>query len=268
MSRMSVLHWHHPERMPPGCPVNTPVSLAIGVFDGVHRGHQALIDRAVAYAAADPTSLPMVLTFDPNPARFMRPDSYAGDLSTVGQRTALCAERGVRQALVVSFSEEFAALPGRPFLSLLQRLLPRLSTVVVGFNFHLGRGRDIHAREMAQWMAPHDIRVDIVSALKDNGESISSSRIRRAVAVGDLGQAAALLGRPYTVAIDGRLPSHRNESRQLLPEQGRYSCTFQDGGTNREGMMSVAPGGALTWEPHSETTQRVILRSKMNGIDS
>ncbi len=252
--------WDDPDYPPRGFPTSRPVSLAVGVFDGVHRGHQELLHRAVSDAGTLEKGIPAVLTFDPNPARLIRPESYIGDLSTRRLRLEYFAQTGIEEAILVRFNERFARLRGEAFLEKILHLFPFLRLMVVGFNFHLGHNRDIHAEELRQWMAARDVRVDIVPALKDNDGSISSSRIRRAVAVGDLEVAAALLGRPYTVAVDGQLPSHRNECRQLLPPPGTYECTYISEDSNREGMISVSVDGTLQWENILEETQYVLLR--------
>jgi riboflavin kinase/FMN adenylyltransferase len=212
--------------------------------------------------------IPAVLTFDPNPARLVRPDSYLGDLTTIHDRMHYFADYGVEEAIVVAFSPPFAAMSGYSFLERILALFPHLQLMVVGFNFHLGHNRDIHATELARWMGDRSVRVDIVQALKDNDDSISSSRIRRAVAAGDLGHAAAMLGRPYIVSINGRLPSHRSECSQLLPPAGDYRCTVVHEESSREGMMRVVGDGTLEWEPRAEHTHYVILRSTIDVIDS
>jgi riboflavin kinase/FMN adenylyltransferase len=261
-------YWHNPERPPAGFPSQRPVSLALGVFDGVHRGHQELISRVVADAASLPNGIAAVLTFDPNPGRLTRPESYLGDLSTVGERMRYFEQHGVEEIIVVSFNSAFAQTSGYRFLEQILALFPYLQLVVVGFNFHLGHNRDVRAEDLSRWMGERGIRVDIVTALKDNVGSISSSRIRRAVATGDLQSAATMLGRPYTVAVDGGLPSHRSECRQMLPPAGDYRCTFVAEELSREGMMRVAEDGTLTWEPRTEQIHYVILRSTTDVIDS
>ncbi|MFO8043294.1 MAG: hypothetical protein R6U25_08845 [Alkalispirochaeta sp.] len=261
-------YWTDPDAPPAGFPTDRPVSLAVGVFDGVHRGHQELLHRAVEDARALEHGIPAVLTFDPNPARLTRPENYVGDLSTIDERMSRFAEFGIEEAIIVAFSPRFASMSGYSFLERILALFPHLQLMVVGFNFHLGHNRDVHAGELARWMGERSVRVDIVQALKDNDDSISSSRIRRAVAVGDLGHAAAMLGRPYTVSINGRLPAHRSECSQLLPSAGDYRCTFVHEGSSREGMMRVAEDGTLTWEPRTEHTHYVMLRSTTDAIDS
>lgn len=261
-------YWTDPDAPPPGFPSTRPVSLAVGVFDGVHRGHQELLKRAVTDATQLDHGIPAVLTFDPNPAKLVRPDSYLGDLSTIALRMRRFADCGIEEGIVVRFTPAFAAMSGYSFLERILVLFPFLRLVVVGFNFHLGHNRDVHATELRRWMAARGVRVDIVEALKDNVDSISSSRIRRAVAAGDLGNAAAMLGRPYTVAVDGRFPSHRNECSQLLPPAGQYRCTYVHEEFSREGMMRVSQDGTLSWELRDENTRFVILRSTTDGNDS
>jgi riboflavin kinase / FMN adenylyltransferase len=252
--------WDDPEHPPEGFPTSRPVSLAVGVFDGVHRGHQELLERAVTDARGLDHGIPAVLTFDPNPSRLIHPDSYLGDLSTRNLRLSFFAQAGIEEVILVRFNERFATIRGTDFLEKIMHLFPHLRLVVVGFNFHLGHNRDVHAEELSRWMARRGVRVDIVAALKDNNESISSSRIRRAVAVGDLELAATLLGRPYTVAAGGALPSHRSECHQLLPPPGTYECLYVREDSNREGMIRVSEDGTLTWERILGDTQYVLLR--------
>ncbi len=252
--------WDDPDHPPDGFPSSRPVSLAVGVFDGVHRGHRELLKRAVADAGQLDHGIAAVLTFDPNPSRLLHPETYLGDLSTRNLRLEFFAQSGIEEVLVVHFNERFAAIPGRIFLEKIMDLFPYLRLVVVGFNFHIGHNRDVHAAELSRWMSRRGVRVDIVPALKDNNESISSSRIRRAVAVGDLELAATLLGRPYTVATDGVLPSHRSECHQLLPPPGTYNCLYVREDSNREGMIRVSEDGTLQWERALNDIQYVLLR--------
>lgn len=268
VKRVPTTVWRDPEHPPEGFPTHRPVSLAVGVFDGVHRGHRELLRRAVSDAGQLDNGIPAVLTFDPNPARLTRPESYLGDLSTPELRMRFFSRCGIEEVILVAFNERFAAMPGFEFLERILHLFPYLQLMVVGFNFHLGHNRDVHAAELSQWMARRGVRVDIVPALKDNTGSISSSRIRRAVAVGDVELAASLLGRPYTVAVDGKFPSHRDECSQLLPPAGTYLCEFVGEDSNREGMIEISETGILRWESTLRHTKYVLLRRATHVYDS
>jgi len=191
-----------------------------------------------------------------------------GNLSTLPYRFDLFAQCGIEEVLLVRFNQRFAEIPGTEFLERILELFPYLRLVVVGFNFHLGHNRDVHAEDLSRWMHHRGVRVDIVPALKDNDESISSSRIRRAIAVGDLKLAALLLGRPYTVAVEGALPFHRDECSQLLPPAGSYFCTFVREDSNREGMIRISADGTLRWEPLLTETKYVLLRRTAHVNDS
>ncbi len=261
-----VIEWQAPDDQPSSFPVGKPVSLAIGVFDGVHRGHQELIKRTVG-ASERSAGQSWIISFDPNPARLTRPASYVGDLTTPTQRALRFGAMGVDAMLLIRFSPEFARVSGYRFLESLCHFFPRLETVVVGYNFHLGYRRDVHAEEASVWFSERRVRVDIVEALTDNSGSISSSRIRRAVAAGDLEQAHELLGRPYCVAVDGRLPSHRNNSEQVLPPAGTYHCTYHGPDHSREGMMGIHNDGVLVWERSELPISFVTLRRKLDGFD-
>lgn len=259
---MNVTIWHDLHIIPAVATGNRPVSLAIGVFDGVHRGHQRLLERAVADALQLESGVPTVLTFDPNPATVVSPESFPGVLSSLDDRLQLFASHGINETVVLKFSETFAAVAGSQFLETLVTVFPTLRYVVAGFNFHLGHHRDTGPTELESWFAGRGIRVDIVPALKDNEDSISSSRIRRAVAAGDLDTAARLLGRPYRIAVEGVSPGEGFQPRQLLPPPGAYRCTLLGEDFSREGMMEISSEGNLLWEPRITSTFYVIPRSK------
>jgi|GEM_PF-1451951 len=264
---MRTVEWTSPEELPIAAPLLHPVSIAIGVFDGVHKGHQALLRRAIETARGDTDGEAWALTFDPNPARLTRPHSYPGDLTTPDQRARIFNDIGIDGMVLVRFSTEFSIVSGYRFLESLLEIFPGTTTVVVGFNFHLGYQRNVHAEEAARWLGARGVRVDIVGALKDNEDSISSSRVRRAVAAGDLEQAERLLGRPYAVAVDGGFPFHRHQCRHVLPPPGAYRCTYHQEDQSREGMMVIQNDGVLSWERDNTTILYVTLRSKVDGFN-
>lgn len=257
---MEIIEWTAPDLVPRSLPCVEPAALAIGVFDGVHRGHQQLLRRTVAHGTVYPT----VVTFDPNPAAVTRPDSFLGSLSTRAQRIGWFAEQGIRRVVVVRFGTDFARLPGFEFVNRLCDLFPHLSRVVVGFNFHLGRDRDTHAQELAQMLAPRGVHLDIVAALKDNDGSISSSRIRSAVLAGSMNSAAEMLGRPYQLDVSSGIPLHRSHSLQLTPPAGRYRVQC---GTNPSSIgqyLSVDAAGHLGWQIQTNSCDRVFIIERIS----
>lgn len=260
-----VYEWEDPASPPSPIPAGLPIHLALGVFDGVHRGHQELITRVVT---AEPPRIPTVVTFAPSPAEVLRGPEHLGMISTVDQRIAWLGEAGIERIIRIRFSRAFAAIPGRTFLAQLCSILPGLQQVVVGFNFHLGRQRDVPPDILAQWMGERGIRVDIVPALKDNEQSISSSRVRRAIASGDLVAAERMLGRPFALFFSGDIPEHRERCYQILPPPGTYLCTYQLEDHSREGMMAIAESGDIHWEPRITGKITVIPRRIVDVSDS
>lgn len=259
--------WYQPDALAHLPRNEEPTAVAIGVFDGVHRGHRMLIRRVTDATKQLDGGIAGVVTFDPNPSRVLHPDRYLGDLTTVGLRLRLLERIGVRRAWVVHFSQAFAQRSGESFVESLLAHMPHLTRIVVGADFHLGRGRDVHAGTLATIAERRGVRVDIVQPLTDNGGSISSSRVRRAVAAGNVEQAAHLLGRPYTLDINGSLPESRGECAQLLPLHGTYRCVLLREGRSREGMMEVSRTGYLHWEPRDIDVRYVVLRRSLHGTE-
>jgi riboflavin kinase/FMN adenylyltransferase len=260
-----VLDWKAPAALPPLVLPDLPVNLAIGVFDGVHRGHQELIKRVVT---PDSPGFPLVVTFAPSPAEVLHHREHQGMISTVEQRINWLGQAGVKMVIRIHFSQSFARIPGPIFLEYLASAIPGIRQVVVGFNFALGRDRDVTPEILSQWMGERGIRVDIVPALKDNELSISSSRVRRAIASGDLLAAKRMLGRPFSLAFAEELPTTRQQCYQILPPAGTYRCTYIWEDHSREGMMAIAESGDIHWEPRITGKIRVIPRRIADVSDS
>jgi len=171
--------------------------IALGNFDGFHRGHQAVVARAVARARAEGRP-PIVATFDPHPARFFRPDAAPFRLTSIAQRARLFAAAGADATLVLRFDAAMAALDPAAFVALLAERFSA-AAVVTGEDFTFARGRAGNAAVLAELAPLHGIGVEAVGAIADAGGSISSSRIRQALMDGDCETATALLTRPFAV---------------------------------------------------------------------
>jgi riboflavin kinase/FMN adenylyltransferase len=188
----------------------TPVALTIGNFDGVHRGHQAMLSRLME--AADDLALPAaVLTFDPHPREFFAGAEAPPRLSTLRAKLERFAAYGVERTYVARFDARLAGIPADQFIEhvLVGRLGARWVLVGEDFRFGKGRGGDLATLRAAAC----SFSVEAMRTVAIAGERASSSAIREALAAGDLERATALLGRPYT--ISGRVVHGRKLGRTL-----------------------------------------------------
>ena len=216
-----------------------PASVAVGNFDGVHRGHQALVAAAVARSRATGGAA-VVLTFDPHPARVLRPQEAPAALTTLAQKEELVAALGIDRLVVVEFDTRLAALSPEAFArEVLQQALGARH-VVVGESFRFGRGREGDPRRLEALGASLGFAVEVVPPLLEGGRAISSSRVREALESGDVGEARTLLGRDYfvdgeVVRGDGRgrtigVPTaNLAPEEQILPANGVYAARCRTG---------------------------------------
>ncbi len=172
----------------------------IGNFDGVHRGQRAILDLAVA-RARDAGAPAVVVTFEPHPLAVLAPERVPPRLTTLAQKERLLDEAGIEVVLVVRFTRQFSRLPARLFVRdfLVERLAVR--EVYVGSGFVFGHQREGDLPLLRQLGESFGFAAFGVPEVHYRGERISSTRIRRAVAEGTVGEAWDMLGRPY--AIEG-----------------------------------------------------------------
>ena len=173
-----------------------PLAVAVGNFDGVHIGHQALL-REVRSRAERHAARAAILTFTPHPARLFAPAKAPPLIMPLARRLELCAEAGIDLAIVEPFTREFAATPADAFVrDVLGRDLGARD-VVVGYDFSFGRGRAGDAGMLAKLGASLGIDVAVIQPVAIGDTNCSSTRIRELVAAGDTIGAARLLGRPF-----------------------------------------------------------------------
>ena len=174
--------------------------IALGNFDGFHRGHQAVVGRAVARARAEGRPA-LVATFDPHPVRYFRPESPPFALTTIDQRARLFAGAGADATIVYRFDEALAALTAEAFVAAYLVARAGAAGVVTGEDFTFGRGRGGNAAVLRELGRAHGIVAEAVAPVDDGAAPVSSSRIREALKAGEAERAAALLTRPF--AIEG-----------------------------------------------------------------
>jgi riboflavin kinase/FMN adenylyltransferase len=215
-------------------PIQTPAWVTIGSFDGVHKGHQSIVRRLVQ-GAHDQNARAIVLTFHPHPAVVLRGRGGRLYLSSPEQRAELLAGLGVDGLVVQPFTQ---ALAGQSAYEFSQRLVQRLHMqhLLVGHDFALGRNREGDYDTLQRIGAELGFQMHRAHPLRIGGEIVSSSRVRQALAAGDVRLARKLLGRPY--AIEGPIISGDGRGRTIgiptanidLPEErvmpavGVYAC--------------------------------------------
>jgi len=210
-----------------------PLHLAIGVFDGVHIGHQALV-RQVAEHAGVESATPMAATFDPLPIEVLAPGAPPSALSEVDERARLLMAAGAQAVAVFRFTKDFASLPPDEFCARLAAA-GELRRVCVGEDFQFGRERAGDVDTLRDLGARHGFSVDLATPVTLDGAIVSSTRVRNALLAGNIESAARLLGRPYAVTgvvehgdkrgralgyptVNLDVPRHR-----LLPRDGIYA---------------------------------------------
>ena len=172
--------------------------LALGNFEGVHRGHHAVIDAALARARALRRPV-AAMTFEPHPRAFFNPDARVFRLTDVATKLRLLASTGLNGAIVMRFDAALAALTAEAFIA--QVLVERYAVagVAVGYDFHFGKGRAGTPDFLVSEGRRLGFAVDIVPAFRDGSQRVSSGAIRDALTQGDVGLAARLLGYPWFV---------------------------------------------------------------------
>jgi len=207
--------------------------LAVGVFDGVHRGHQKIIRRLVVGAHAE-NATAVVMTFSPHPASVLSGHEVKC-LTTPQERAELFDELGVDEVITQPFTRDLSVVPAYDFMSRLKSHLG-LTRLLIGYDFALGKGREGNAARLKEIGLELDYEVQTVDALGDESGVVSSSAIRKLVSVGDVANAAKLLGHAYSlrgpvVHGDERgrglgFPTANIEypSEKILPSNGIYAC--------------------------------------------
>ncbi len=221
----------------------------IGFYDGLHRGHQAILDEVVRRARAA-GELAAVVTFEPHPLRVLAPERAPRLLLTDDQKIALLERAGLDAAVFVPFDRPMSAMPAEVFAREVVGGLLRPSQVLVGSNFRFGRGRAGDVPLLSRVGAGCGFTAEALSQVLDGGEPISASRIRRELADGRVTEAARLLGRPFALAGtivhgEGRggkvvvATANLAPENEFLPARGVYITRLAWPGGRREGLTNV-----------------------------
>jgi riboflavin kinase/FMN adenylyltransferase len=186
-------------------------AIAVGSFDGVHRGHAAMLE-SLERTAAERALGSAILTFEPLPREFFAPREAPPRLTTLAEKLALVAGRGIGAAIVERFDRRFAGLRAHEFAERLARR-HRARHVLVGPDFRYGKGREGDCSSLAASGHALGFEVEVLAPVVLDGERVSSTLVREALGRGDLDRAARLLGRRY--AICGRVVHGERRGRDM-----------------------------------------------------
>ena len=179
--------------------LQSPV-VTIGNFDGLHLGHQALIQRCRLLAGAQknsPARPIVVVTFEPLPAAWFRPDAAPARLMSVRQKLAYLDNEGIDLVWMMRFNQALAGMSAETFIQSVLVDVLDAGDVVVGEDFHYGKARQGNTESLRRAGEKHGFELNTVATIEVDSKRASSSSIRECLAAGDLAQASRLLGRPY-----------------------------------------------------------------------
>lgn len=242
-------------------PTNRPIALTIGVFDGLHRGHQAIV-HGLAGAARERSAAAWVATFDPHPDVIVRGAEERPWITPPEERAALLHAMGVDRVEVIRFDRQVSALLPEEFLDRILGPGAPLVALVVGADFKMGRGRmgdRAYLEGLGRRRGFQVIEVPFLPAPGASGEKISSTSIRRAIEAGKMEEAEAMMGRPF--ALEGTVGSGAGRGtelgfptanleihpKKLLPPPGIYLSDNEMEGGPARGLTYV--GSAPTFGP-------------------
>lgn len=207
--------------------------LTIGVFDGVHLGHKHLLSQLTKYARQQ-NLLSGVVTFRQHPQEMLSPQTRLPFLTNLTERVYLLKNEGVEAIITLSFTSELARLSARQFVSLLKKYL-RMCGLVIGPDFTLGQTREGNTNTLRTLGQDMNFTVTVIPPIMINGEVVSSTAIRNALANGDMKRVLNMVGRPFS--LNGRVTSGADrglelgfptanldiDPKQALPADGVYA---------------------------------------------
>ncbi|MDR1316883.1 MAG: FAD synthetase family protein [Spirochaetales bacterium] len=222
-------------------------AMTIGVFDGLHAGHQRLIERVREFSKSGGAQA-WLITFRENPKKILRPAFYCGDILPLRNKLEKLESFGIHTAVIIDFSAGLSKLKGIDFMSLLCGHC-MLSYLAIGEDFHFGWRMDTNAGKAREFLVPLGVKVEILPPVYHGGSRISSTRIRDFISGGDFRAAVSMLGYPYRIFFhDGgkKDGAARTALTQVIPKAGRYPVFFEGTAGGRNGFADVDADG-ISW---------------------
>jgi riboflavin kinase / FMN adenylyltransferase len=224
-------------------PLDGPVCLTVGVFDGLHLGHRRLIE---GITAGPPGALPLVITFRDSPALRLMPGSFPGFILSYPQKLDRLASLGVGAVAAIDFSEELSNLSGKAFIGLLRENLT-IQKIVVGKNFRFGKNRSSGTGDLREMLSDSGIEIEVTEPVSWGGGMVSSSRIRAALGRAEFADVRSMLASDYAIDLEGvaaervdaeSVRIRRVDMSQVVPPEGEYAVRC-------EGPLGAAAGRLL-----------------------
>jgi riboflavin kinase/FMN adenylyltransferase len=252
-----------------------PVVATVGNFDGIHRGHQWVIAELIARSRSLGCQS-LAITFDPHPACILRPEAQLPLITPLARKLELLATTGIDATLVLSFDDAFSRIPARDFAATILQETLHVVEIHEGENFRFGYQAEAGIDSLQSLGHELGFAVRVFSPQVLRGHIVSSSRIRRLIAAGEVGHARALLGRPFS--IDSTPASGRGYGTrftvptinlapysELLPAHGVYVTTLRVGEETFEAVTNV--GNRPTFGADSFTVESHLLNFHPIDLD-
>ncbi|WP_242083116.1 bifunctional riboflavin kinase/FAD synthetase [Aestuariivivens sediminis] len=234
--------------------------VTIGTFDGVHIGHQKIIARLINTAKQEGLKS-VILTFFPHPRMVLQKDSHIKLINTIEERYAILESLGIDYLFVKKFTADFSRMGAEDFVKdiLVDKL--RVKKVIIGYDHRFGRNRNADIEDLRQFGLKYDFEVEEISAQEINEVSVSSTKIRKALAEGDIRKANAYLG--YDFMLTGTVTKGKGLGKQLgfptaniyikedyklIPKQGAYIVKSTIDGVLVYGMMNIGVNPTVNGE--------------------
>ena len=252
--------------------------LTIGVFDGVHRGHQEIIKKLTMGAHANHAPA-VVLTFNPHPASVLSGQEIKC-LTLPDERADLLGKLGVDVVITESFTRELSSVTAHDFMLRLTRRLG-LKHLLIGYDFALGKGREGNAARLTEIGSELGYVLEVVSALSDESGVISSTEIRKLIELGNVAEAARLLGHPYSLhgpVIHGdargrtiNVPTANigYSTEKMIPAKGIYACWAYLHDKKYRAAVNIGTNPTFTPDKRSANVEAHLLdfRREIYGED-
>ena len=238
-------------------------TVTVGTFDGVHLGHQKIISKLVETAKAN-GSAPTLLTFDPHPRKVVQPNSSVDLIQTLEERAETLAHLGLKHIVVHPFTKAFSQLSAAEYVKEFLVDMLNIDQIIIGYNHRFGKNRTASVEDLKRFGEIYDFKVMQISAEEIDTISISSTKIRAALAEGDVVTAHTFLGHPFTLSgtvVKGEqrgrtigFPTANiavNHPDKIIPKNGVYAVRVQLQNKERLGMMNIGTNPTVNGENRS-----------------